>query len=238
MQNILIIAPEGDGKLGSVMCALQQAGHDVGQSSLSGSKSVGNLCGMFDGRPPDILLADLSDATDCLAIRHTVRLLQHAWGEDMPRPVCIALLRAEHFANREWQASVDDFVLPPYSTKEIQARIEMQLFRKRHVLDRDLIDIDGLTIDLAGGRAVDESGAVLRLTPREFDLLRFLATHRGKFFARDRLLDMVWGVEFDGGERTVDIHMRRLRAKLPTAVADRLETRRGVGYGLLTEPAG
>src|SRR5580704_1868476 len=97
MQNILIIAPEHDGKLGSVICALQHAGHDVGQSSLSGSKSVGNLCGMFDGRPPDILLADLSDATDCLAIRHTVRLLQHAWGEDMPRPVCIALLRAEHF---------------------------------------------------------------------------------------------------------------------------------------------
>ena len=75
-------------------------------------------------------------------------------------------------------------------------------------------------------------GRILPLTPREFDLLRFLSLHRGKFFARDRLLDMVWGVDFEGGERTVDIHIRRLRAKMPPESAGLLETRRGIGYGL------
>ena len=56
-------------------------------------------------------------------------------------------------------------------------------------------------------------------------------THRGKFFARDRLLDLVWGLDFEGGERTVDIHIRRIRAKLPPLATEMLITRRGVGYG-------
>ena len=73
---------------------------------------------------------------------------------------------------------------------------------------------------------------MLPRTPREYELLRFLALHRGKFFARDRLLDLVWGVGFEGGERTVDIHVRRLRAKMPPLAAALLETRRGLGYGL------
>jgi DNA-binding response OmpR family regulator len=67
--------------------------------------------------------------------------------------------------------------------------------------------------------------------PREYDPLAFLVTHRGKFFGRDRLLDLVWGIHFEGGERTVDIHIRRLRAKLPPQTADRLQTRCGTGYG-------
>ena len=87
-----------------------------------------------------------------------------------------------------------------------------------------------LTPDL--GCVRDTESRLLPLTPREYDLLRFLSLYRGKFFARDRLLDMVWGVDFEGGERTVDIHVRRLRAKMPSQAAHLLETRRGIGYGL------
>ena len=113
------------------------------------------------------------------------------------------------------------------------ARLALLSFRKRHIHSADTLSLPGLTLDLAGARARDGSAGVLPLTPREYELLRFLALHRGKFFARDRLLDMVWGVDFEGGERTVDIHMRRLRAKLPPETAALLETRRGLGYGLM-----
>ena len=89
-----------------------------------------------------------------------------------------------------------------------------------------------MTLELSAGCARDAAGLLLPLTPREYELLRFLALHRGKFFARDRLLDLVWGVGFEGGERTVDIHIRRLRAKMPPLAAALLETRRGLGYGL------
>jgi DNA-binding response OmpR family regulator len=82
-----------------------------------------------------------------------------------------------------------------------------------------------------GKRALDNTLRPLPLTPREYDPLAFLVTHRGKFFGRDRLLDLVWGIHFEGGERTVDIHIRRLRAKLPPQTADRLQTRCGTGYG-------
>jgi two-component system alkaline phosphatase synthesis response regulator PhoP len=75
----------------------------------------------------------------------------------------------------------------------------------------------------------------LPLTPREYELLQFLLTHRGRLFSRERLLDLVWGVDFEGGARTVDIHIRSLRAKLPPDAARLLTTQRGIGYGFQTE---
>ncbi|WP_119320026.1 winged helix-turn-helix domain-containing protein [Capsulimonas corticalis] len=235
MQNILVYAPmELGGPSTPIAEVLTEAGHIVFRSSMDrGTDAVDALCRAFEGRPPDVLLADLSTTYDCLAIRHVMRLLQQAWGDDMPRPACLALLDSRHLAQPDWLAAVDDFILPPYTPREALSRIDLLLFRKRHVLSGDTLSLADLTLDLAGGRAMDPDGRVLPLTPREYDLLRFLGTHRGKFFARDRLLDMVWGVDFDGGERTVDIHIRRLRAKLPPITASLLETRRGVGYGLL-----
>lgn len=89
-----------------------------------------------------------------------------------------------------------------------------------------------MILDLNGKRALNAQMQALPLTPREYDLLAFLVTHRGKFFGREQLLVLVWGIQFEGGERTVDIHIRRLRAKLPMGCADRLQTRRGTGYGI------
>jgi two-component system, OmpR family, alkaline phosphatase synthesis response regulator PhoP len=235
MQNVLVIAAsEKGGHAGPIIGALKDAGYAVARASLDhGISAVEELCQAFDGRPPDVLLADLSTAVDCLPLRHTSRLLQRAWGEGLPMPACIALLEPRHLILPDWLPSTDDFVLPPYAPSETLARISQLLFRKRQVQSGDLLHLPDITLDLAGARAIDLSGHVLPLTPREYDLLRFLATHRGKFFARDRLLDMVWGVDFDGGERTVDIHIRRLRAKLPEQTAILLETRRSIGYGLL-----
>ena len=234
MLNVLVLAPlDKGGPTGPLARALRDAGYPVAHSSLEGGAgAMAALCGAFVGRPPDVLLADLSQAHDCLPLRHAQRLLRDAWGDDLPTPSRLALFAPCHLSQPDWPAYTDDFLLPPYPPAEMLARLALLSFRKRHIHSADLLSVPGLTLDLAGARALGVSGSVLPLTPREYELLRFLALHRGKFFARDRLLDMVWGVDFEGGERTVDIHMRRLRAKLPPETAALLETRRGLGYGL------
>ena len=88
-----------------------------------------------------------------------------------------------------------------------------------------------VVLDLQTATARNHRGDTLPLTHREFELLHFLCRHRGKFFDRDRLLTHVWGVDFIGSDRTVDIHVCRLRSKLPSHAASLLETRRGLGYG-------
>ena len=234
MLTILVLAPSGkNASLASLTTALQKAGYAVGRSTLDGgADSLEELCAAFDGRPPEVLLADLSRTTDCLPFRHAARLLQTAWGDDMPPPARLALLTPHHLTQPDWPAYTDDFLLPPYAPAELLARLSLLSFRKRQVQGGDTLKLPDLVLELSSGCARDSAGTMLPLTPREYELLRFLTLHRGKFFGRDRLLDLVWGVNFEGGERTVDIHIRRLRAKLPPLSADLLETRRGTGYGL------
>ena len=237
MLNILILAPcEKNSPVTTLSAALRQAGYAPIRTALDGgADGVETLCAAFEGRPPDVLLADLSQSPDCLSLRHAMRLLQRVWGEDAPPPARLALLTPRHLAQPDWPAYVDDFLLPPYAPAEALARLALLSFRKRHVQSGDRLLLADLVLELASGCARDPHGAVLPLTPREYELLRFLSLHQGKFFARDRLLDMVWGVDFEGGERTVDIHIRRLRAKMPPQAAALLETRRGVGYGLRSQ---
>ncbi len=239
MLNVLILAPhEAGGPTAPLRHALREAGYGVAHTALGGSGTdvLASLCRAFGGRPPDALLADLSTTPDCLPLRHAARLLRDAWSDDLPTPPRLALLTPRHLAQPDWPAYTDDFLLPPFAPAEMLARLAQLTFRQRHVRGADTLAVADVTLDLAGARASDAAGAALPLTPREYELLRFLALHRGKFFARDRLLDMVWGVDFEGGERTVDIHVRRLRAKLPPHAAGLLETRRGLGYGLIPLP--
>lgn len=233
MLTILVLAPcEKNSPIPALSTALQQAGYPTRCTALDGVNALELLCQAFAGRPPDVLLADLSSASDCLPLRHAARLFQSAWGEEMPLPVRLALLTPRHLSQPDWPAYADDFLLPPYSPAELLARLSLLSFRKRHVQNGDRLVLADLVVELSAACARDCAGLLLPLTPREYELLRFLTLHRGKFFARDRLLDMVWGVGFEGGERTVDIHVRRLRAKMPPLAAELLETRRGIGYGL------
>ncbi len=234
MLNVLVLAPhEKNMPASALTAALRQAGYPTGCTALGdAAHAPETLWAAFEGRPPDVLLADLSAAADCLPLRHAARLLQAAWGEDVPLPVRLALLTPRHLTQPDWPAYLDDFLLPPYAPAELLARLSLLSFRKRHVQTGDRLVVEDLTLEMSAGCARDQSGLLLPLTPREYELLRFLSLHRGKFFARDRLLDMVWGVGFEGGERTVDIHIRRLRTKMPPLAAGLLETRRGLGYGL------
>lgn len=122
----------------------------------------------------------------------------------------------------------DDLVLVPYLPVELYVRIRRAEWRRSEYTDVEHLKLGPLVIDCAAHEvAVD--GRQVQLTHQEFALLEFLARNRGRVFSRQQLLERVWGVDYYGGSRTVDIHVRRLRMKLASA-AKPLETVRGVGY--------
>jgi DNA-binding response OmpR family regulator len=125
----------------------------------------------------------------------------------------------------------DDFVRIPYATPELDARLR-RLRRDAGGADVELVRIGRLEMDPASYRA-SVDGRPLKLTYMEYELLRYLASRPGRIHTREAILRGVWGYDYYGGMRTVDVHVRRLRAKLGQEHARMIETVRGVGYGLL-----
>ncbi len=123
----------------------------------------------------------------------------------------------------------DDFCVLPSRPAEIAARVEHLLWRAGRTKAPDVIEHGPLVLNLETYQAA-VAARVLDLTYMEYELLRFLASHPGKVFTRETLLNRVWGYEYYGGARTVDVHIRRLRAKLGEEHAHLIQTVRSVGY--------
>ena len=122
----------------------------------------------------------------------------------------------------------DDFILEPYDRQEILLRIRKIIGDKSHAGDQQLISGD-LVINLTQAE-VFLNGRSVELTFREYELLRFLASHPGRMYSRDALLNHVWGYDYFGGDRTVDVHIRRLRSKIEDAEHSFIDTVRNMGY--------
>ncbi len=122
-----------------------------------------------------------------------------------------------------------DFVVRGASPAECSARIHQLLWPGNESSSSDYITVDNMTLNLATYQ-VQVNGNPLDLTYLEYALLAFLVTHPGRTYSRDALLRRVWGFDYYGGSRTVDVHVRRVRAKLGPDLAQHLETVRGVGY--------
>jgi DNA-binding response OmpR family regulator len=131
---------------------------------------------------------------------------------------------------RDWGAS--DFVLPTAGPAEVEARIRLLAQRPEAASSDDAIRVGELVVDPVSYQ-VRLRGRPLDLTFKEFELLRFLAARPGRVSTRAQLLQEVWGYDFFGGTRTVDVHVRRLRAKLGAEHESMIATIRGVGYKLL-----
>jgi two-component system OmpR family response regulator len=134
------------------------------------------------------------------------------------------------------EIGADDYMTKPFSMRELLARVRAMLRRTKMsepVKEQEIIKIGDIEIDIARHRA-SFAGAVLELSPKEFDLLAFLARNKGLVFTRERLLEKVWGYDFAGDTRTVDVHVRWLRKKIETDPArpGYLVTVRGTGYKL------
>jgi DNA-binding response OmpR family regulator len=138
------------------------------------------------------------------------------------------------------EMGADDYITKPFSMREFLARVKAQLRRIRLIRDelyadtslsQESIDFGNLKLDLFR-REVLLDGTPLLMKPKEFDLLLFLARHRGQVLSRDLILERVWGWEFTGGSRTIDVHIRWLREKIEKdpSLPARIITVRGAGY--------
>ena len=147
--------------------------------------------------------------------------------KDQTRLPVVTLLSNESLDVLDSAVDVDDFVMEPWNANEVIARVRRILQRKPNEDNKDLICCGDVAIDVAKCE-VAFRGRLVELTFKEYELLRFLVNSRGRVFSREALLNSVWGYDYYGGDRTVDVHIRRLRSKLDES--DCIETVRNIGY--------
>ena len=164
------------------------------------------------------------DASQAFAVCRLVR------ARDVPLRPLLLVLRADQLDDLALRDDLfDDFCVLPAHPKEIAARLAHLFVRTGRGLRPEIIEHGPLVLNLETYQAA-VAGRVMDLTFMEYELLRFLAARPGKVFSREVLLSRVWGYEYYGGARTVDVHVRRLRAKLGEEHAHLIETVRSVGY--------
>jgi len=181
---------------------------------------------------PDLILLDwMLPGTSGLELARRWRR------EDLTRDVPIIMLTARGEENDRvggLEAGVDDYVVKPFSARELLARIRAVMRRSREDDEDGSVQVGALRIDGAAHRVFarrDGSDTPIAIGPTEYRLLHFFMTHPERVYSRSQLLDHVWGGSVYVEERTVDVHIRRLRKTLePTALDDMVQTVRGAGY--------
>jgi DNA-binding response OmpR family regulator len=149
---------------------------------------------------------------------------------DLPLEPMLLLVSLLQLGDLELREDLfDDFCLTPFQPRELEWRLKHLFWRTGRGTRPELIEYGALVLNLETYQA-SIGGRPLDLTYMEYELLKFLATHPGKVFTREVLLSRVWGYEYYGGARTVDVHIRRLRAKLTEEHAALIQTVRSVGY--------
>jgi two-component system alkaline phosphatase synthesis response regulator PhoP len=173
----------------------------------------------------DVMLPGLSGLEVCRALR--------ADRATAAVPIIMLTARAEE-ADRVigLEIGADDYIAKPFSPNELIARVRALLRRsRRHEPEEPMLRFGPIVMDLSR-HTVSSEGRDVKLTAKEFMLLQYLLEHRGRVLSRDLLLGDVWGYRYTGGTRTVDVHVRRLREKLPILV-DSLVTVKQFGYKLV-----
>ncbi|MGD0780340.1 MAG: response regulator transcription factor [Dehalococcoidales bacterium] len=153
-------------------------------------------------------------------------------GRNLP---VIALISVEKAASLNDRQEIDDFIIRPYNEAELLLRINLLLNKTQGADSSEQIKCNGLIIDLITCE-VTVDGRKADLTFKEYELLKLMARNRGRVFTREALLDKIWGYDYYGGDRTVDVHMRRLRSKIEDASHTYIETVRNIGYRFVKNP--
>jgi DNA-binding response OmpR family regulator len=231
MAQILVVEDE-ESLLQTLRYNLTRAGHDV-RLSTNGIQALE----MIRGNPPalvvlDLMLPGLDGLELCRAVRadtsnpavaHVPILMLTARDEEIDRVVGL-------------EVGADDYLTKPFSMHELLARVKAQLRRAAMQVASvgdvaAVLTAGDLTVDV-GAHRVLRNGEALQLKRREFDLLVYLMRHPGQLQSRETLLRNVWGYEYSGDTRTVDVHVRWLRGKIEDdpGAPTRIQTVRGIGY--------
>jgi two-component system alkaline phosphatase synthesis response regulator PhoP len=214
MRKVLLIGGEN---VTPIQRALDEDGYDV---VTRGPGDVSEA----DDYTPDVVILDLATAGEDEEVERIVRDVQAEGG-----PAVIAVVDAEGPSAFDPALGLDDFVAQTASPGELSLRIRQALWRRTGVDARNVLRCGDLEMDLAN-YTVNVGGRHVELTFKEYELLRFLATNADRVFNRETLLNKVWGYDFYGGARTVDVHIRRLRSKIEDRHRTFIETVRNVGY--------
>ena len=226
MSQILVVEDDPD-IADLIRHYLEKSGHTV-QVLRSGAAVLPKV----RGERPDLIVLDLMlPGLDGLMVCQALR------SDPLTAAIPIIMVtargdEADRIAGLELGA--DDYVTKPFSAKELAARVSA-LLRRTQRLDpaEPVVRYRTITIDSAR-HVVTVDGREVRLTAKEFLLLLYLVQHRGRVLSRDLLLTDVWGYQYTGGTRTVDVHIRRLREKVPV-LTDAIETIKQFGYKLIDD---
>ena len=202
----------------NLVSALSKRGYGV-HAAHSGDEALS----LIERDAPDVIILD----TEQHSIRELRNLLSS--GKRSERTQFLGLMDEEALAHYDLALGLDDFIVVPYKTSEIIARLELLRWRRDESTRTELVKCGDLVIDLSKYE-VRLAGQVIILTLKEYELLCFLAANRGKVFSRETLLNKIWGYDYFGGARTVDVHVTRLRNKIEDSGHSFIETIRGVGY--------
>jgi len=223
MEKILIVEDEKNIRE-LIEFNLKNAGFSVVKAA-DGREALDKLSPEIDLVVLDLMLPEIDGMEVCRKIR----------GNDELRKIPIIMLTAkgeevERILGLEMGA--DDYMTKPFSPRELIARIKA-IFRRikesrieSEQIEDEVIEIGSLILDISRHEVEYESEKI-KLTPKEFELLRYLLVNQGRVLSRELLLEKIWGYEYAGDTRTVDVHIRRLRKKINEGL---IETVRGVGY--------
>ena len=216
----LLVLTESEGPSGA-SALLRQLGAEVRTMPLFGdveevlaADEIASVLLIEAGERPDLAASALRE------VRRTARLAE--------TPVLVSLAPGQ-LSRLEPSSGFDDFIVSPCTPVELYARVRQLEWKRSEFSTEERVKVGRIIVDRAAHEVLVDGRAIV-LTAKEFALLAFLAQNRGRVFTRESLLSRVWGGRYEGGARTVVIHVRRLRMKLGDALP--LETLRGAGYKL------
>lgn len=226
VRRILVV--EDEAPIREMLCfVLEQKGYQTIEAEDYDS-ALAKICEPY----PEMILMDWM-----LPGGSGINLIKHLKRDDLTRQIPVVMLTArgeEEDKVRGLEVGADDYITKPFSPKELMARLKAVMRRVSPTSLDDVIDVQGLKLDPVSHR-VTANEKPLDMGPTEFKMLHFFMTHQERVYSREQLLNNVWGTNVYVEDRTVDVHIRRLRKALEAEGHDKLvQTVRGAGYRFST----
>lgn len=220
MENTILVIDDDRNILAIIELYLRKAGFDV----VTCTTGYEAMQAFHDTHPTLVLLDVMLPGKDGWMLLHEIRA-------ESTTPIIMLTARGDTGERvRGLELGADDYVAKPFDSNELVARIKAVLRRMSSGEEQSKhVELPGLYISLEN-YTVQIDGVVTDMPPKEIELLYFLASHSGKVFTREQLLEQVWGFDFFGDSRTVDVHVKRIREKLGEREEWQLKTVWGVGY--------